>query len=140
MDADPCESGSTALLFSVQYTKKSFSYKSPLCPQLQTLPAPLSAVEGTPILMGYNVAMVLLHAWELSVERFDTETIKGPVPVFFAEEPVGTTEIVDANSTNIRIGLEELMKRCRKFNFSYFHQEQKKSCKTKRIAKANPRG
>ena len=78
---------------------------------MQTLPAPLSVVEGTPILMGDNVATVLLHAWELSAERFNTETMKGPVPVFFAEEPVGTTEIVDADSTNIRIGLEELMKR-----------------------------
>ena len=78
---------------------------------MQTLPAPLSVVEGTPILMGDNVATVLLHAWELSAERFDTDTMKGPVPVFFAEEPVGTTEIVDTDSTNIQIGLEELMKR-----------------------------
>ena len=57
------------------------------------------------------MATVFLHAWELSAERFDTETMKGPVPVFFAEEPVGTTEIVDADPTNIRMGLEELMKR-----------------------------
>ena len=79
--------------------------------QMQTLPAPLSVVEGTPILMGDNVATVLLQAWKLTTEAFGTRELKCPVPTLFAEDAVTTTERVDANSVNIRDGLVQLAQR-----------------------------
>ena len=44
-------------------------------------------VEGSPILMEDNVAVVQIHSWPLQGAMFDGQVVRGPVPVFFSENP-----------------------------------------------------
>ena len=69
--------------------------------QLQSLPAPLPAVEGSPTLMEDNVAVVQIHSWPIQGTVFDGQIARGPVPVFFSEDPVLTARCLDENPKSI---------------------------------------
>ena len=69
--------------------------------QLQSLPAPLPAVEGSPTLMEDNVAVVQIHSWPIQGTVFDGQIARGPVPVFFSEDPVLTARCLNENPKSI---------------------------------------
>ena len=69
--------------------------------QLQSLPAPLPAVEGSPTLMEDNVAVVQIHSWPIQGTVFDGQIARGPVPVFFSEDPILTTRCLNENPKSI---------------------------------------
>ena len=69
--------------------------------QLQSLPAPLPAVEGSPTLMEDNVAVVQIYSWPIQGTVFDGQIARGPVPVFFSEDPVLTARCLDDNPKSI---------------------------------------
>ncbi len=56
--------------------------------QLQSLPVPLSVVEGKPQLLMDNIPVVALKTWPLAATLMDGRTgAKGPLPVLFTEQP-----------------------------------------------------
>ena len=79
--------------------------------QLQTLPAPLAVLEGSPVMTGDNVAVVNLYTWDLVVYGFDEEGIRGPQPILSIEEPDGASRILERASDAIKTSHNRLMKR-----------------------------
>ena len=79
--------------------------------QLQTLPAPLAVVEGSPILLADNVAVVNLFSWDLVVYGFDEDDIKGPQPILCIEEPDEASGHLSRASEAIKLSHNRLMKR-----------------------------
>ena len=79
--------------------------------QMQTLPAPASIVEGSPILMGDNAATVIIRAWDLEAVVFDGERVRGPTPVFFTENIPLTRKALGENPDYILSWYSKAMKR-----------------------------
>ena len=79
--------------------------------QLQTLPAPLAVVEGSPILLADNVAVVNLFSWDLVVYGFNQADIKGPQPILCIEEPDEASGQLFRASESIKLSHNRLMKR-----------------------------
>ena len=78
---------------------------------MQSLPAPSSVMEGSPILMGDNVATVLVRAWDLEAAVFDGKKARGPVPIFFSENVNLTKRCLEEDSTNTLIWHARVMHR-----------------------------
>jgi len=79
--------------------------------QLQTLPAPVSTVEGSPIMMEDNVAVVLLQTWEVGAALFDSPDAKGPAPIFFSGDRQRALRALEANKASALVQLNMLMER-----------------------------
>ena len=79
--------------------------------QLQTLPAPVSTVEGSGIMMQDNVAVVLLQTWEVGAALFDSPHAKGPAPIFFSKDPEKARRALEASKVSALVQLNMLMER-----------------------------
>ena len=91
--------------------------------QLQSLPAPLPAVEGSPTLMEDNVAVVQIYSWPIQGTVFDGQIARGPVPVFFSEDPVLTARCLNENPKSILFWHTRVMDRYathQRLNFPFF--------------------
>ena len=91
--------------------------------QLQSLPAPLPAVEGSPTLMEDNVAVVQIYSWPIQGTVFDGQIARGPVPVFFSEDPVLTARCLDEHPKSILFWHTRVMDRYathQRLNFPFF--------------------
>jgi len=78
---------------------------------LQTLPAPVSTVEGSPIMMEDNVAVVLLQTWEVGAALFDSPHAKGPAPIFFSRDRQRALRALEASKVSALVQLNMLMER-----------------------------
>ena len=79
--------------------------------QMQSLPATSNVVEGSPILMGDNVATVAIKTWDLEAVVFDDKKARGLVPIFFSENTRLTGKCLDESPNNILAWHSKIMKR-----------------------------
>ena len=103
--------------------------------QLQTLPAPVGVMEGSPILMGENVAVVNTFTWDVKAQGFTEPELRGPIPIFFAEEPDEAAASLDRYPEALRGDYNKLMKRFLSFE-CLTSQEAKAYVKAPRLGRA----
>jgi hypothetical protein len=69
--------------------------------QLQTLPSPAKLLQKSH-LQGENAVSVLLGSVPVRVELFDDPTIDGPVPIFFSDDPTGSSSFLTDHPVAVR--------------------------------------